>query len=391
MTDSIIANLESELGAVPPPPGVTADFTTRTALSDQIVVVSGVCLAVSTPFVLLRMYTRLYLVRTFALEDFCALLAWLGAVAVAVIHIVLSYHGFGRHLWDVTISEFFVYGRLGLSYLAIYFAEVSLAKVTLLLLFHRLATTAWQRKVFLGVMIFIILYTIAMFFALIFSCHPVAYFWDLTISGGYCVNRTAILIFMAVMNVLTNFVILLLPVPLIWRLRLSRGGKAGVTVMFLVGLLDCAVSIVLVQTTIPPLITAPVIGPFGATDVTYNLVLPGYWIAAEMHLSVICCCLPALGPFFSRYFPSVFGSTVSPTTSRSADLSGPRGRPDRWWSRKKGPVVMARKVEENETPDRRESWQQLRGSPGDVELGRWAGATSPPPPGTYGTYHAMEK
>lgn len=46
----------------------------------------------------------------------------------------------------------------------------------------------------------------------------------------------------------------------------------------------------------------------------YNL---GYvWTAVEVNLAVICCCMPALRPLGSRWFPKLFGTDPS----RSTDL-----------------------------------------------------------------------
>lgn len=48
----------------------------------------------------------------------------------------------------------------------------------------------------------------------------------------------------------------------------------------------------------------------------------GYWSTIEVHVGVICACLPAIRSLLTRICPSIFGDTrVQTSTSRSGGAS----------------------------------------------------------------------
>ena len=68
------------VGAMPPPAGVTPDFSgRRTELQDKTIVIFSVMTALSSVFILLRVYTRVFLVKTFGLDDCKFCLSWRGS------------------------------------------------------------------------------------------------------------------------------------------------------------------------------------------------------------------------------------------------------------------------------------------------------------------------
>lgn len=74
-------------------------------------------------------------------------------------------------------------------------------------------------------------------FVITFQCAPVAYAWDKGIEGGTCINQLDFFRYVAVPNILTDVCMLVLPLPEIWNLQLSRLQKVGLTAIFLSGLL----------------------------------------------------------------------------------------------------------------------------------------------------------
>lgn len=68
----------------------------------------------------------------------------------------------------------------------------------------------------------------------IFSCKPVSGFWDRGIRPA-CINTKAFLIGNAVPNIVTDIVILGLPMPEIWRLNTQKHQKMALSVIFLLG------------------------------------------------------------------------------------------------------------------------------------------------------------
>ena len=73
--------------------------------------------------------------------------------------------------------------------------------------------------------------------AAILQCSPVPYSWDKTIHGGSCINDLAFARFMAIPNVVDGFVMLVMPIPLVWRLDLAIQQKVALTATFLHGIM----------------------------------------------------------------------------------------------------------------------------------------------------------
>ena len=68
----------------------------------------------------------------------------------------------------------------------------------------------------------------------IFQCSPVEAAWNPSIPHK-CVNLQAMLKVISVEDVLTDVLILCLPLPMVWQLKMSTKLKWQITGMFLVG------------------------------------------------------------------------------------------------------------------------------------------------------------
>ena len=76
---------------------------------------------------------------------------------------------------------------------------------------------------------------ITVFFQTIFQCSPIAYGWDSTIHHGKCIDQTLVYRVISPINVLTGVLILVMPMPLVWRIQAPRGQKVALTVVFVLG------------------------------------------------------------------------------------------------------------------------------------------------------------
>ncbi|MCJ1428315.1 hypothetical protein MMC29_006224, partial [Sticta canariensis] len=90
------------------------------------------------------------------------------------------------------------------------------------------------QQLFLGSGDFILAYTIAAIFVVIFQCEPVHGFWDVQIKAK-CIDFSVPATFGASFNVVTDFLTLTLPMPLIWKLQMSGRRKLQMAGIFLLG------------------------------------------------------------------------------------------------------------------------------------------------------------
>lgn len=68
-----------------------------------------------------------------------------------------------------------------------------------------------------------------------FQCTPLAYDWDKTIPGGHCIDQIAFYKWISLPNIITDIIMLILPLPIIWSLNMSRNQKYGLSAIFVTG------------------------------------------------------------------------------------------------------------------------------------------------------------
>lgn len=96
---------------------------------------------------------------------------------------------------------------------------------------------AWNFKKMAWVVgIFVWAWVICITFLFIFICVPVQKLWYPQIPGR-CINQVGTWISNALSTILTDLIILLLPLPQIWKLQLRKTEKMGLTLAFSLGFL----------------------------------------------------------------------------------------------------------------------------------------------------------
>jgi hypothetical protein len=78
-------------------------------------------------------------------------------------------------------------------------------------------------------------YNVALVFPFIFNCTSFLKSYDITIAEGKHINRTPLYMVTAVLNMLTDVLLLILPIQMIVRLQMPRVQKAGLICIFGVG------------------------------------------------------------------------------------------------------------------------------------------------------------
>lgn len=118
-------------------------------------------------------------------------------------------------------------------------AGILLVKVSILMEWSRTFAPAPTHNAFSRSCRFLVFLTVLFYLsiiiALLLSCSPVQRIWDKTVPGR-CINLKHINLTAAIVNLLLNVIILLLPQKVIWGLQMSRAQRTGLSMMFAVGL-----------------------------------------------------------------------------------------------------------------------------------------------------------
>ncbi|KAJ5933620.1 hypothetical protein N7454_005949 [Penicillium verhagenii] len=208
------------VGQAPPPPGVTPDFHSRPWLLNANRIAVAVGVTVSTLFLIMRIYTKAYLIRKFWWDDDG-----------------YAHSGFGIHVWNITRSLTVEYRKTILAVAVLYLPALAFAKLAVLMLYYRILESVriW-RYVLWSIGVVICAYSVALIFALIFACHPVSAGWHGSVPKA-CRHRSAIYLATAISNTASDVVLIIIPIMFIWGMHLPLMQKVGILCLFGIGCL----------------------------------------------------------------------------------------------------------------------------------------------------------
>ncbi|KAF2825488.1 hypothetical protein CC86DRAFT_325588, partial [Ophiobolus disseminans] len=134
--------------------------------------------------------------------------------------------------------------------------------------------------------ILVLLNFLAVVFTVSTICQPFAAWWDDQIPGGKCGNILVIWKSVSVPNIATDLMILVLPLPALYKLHVDIGTKIGLYLTFMVGSVG-------VLTSILKLLAFMNVNE-RHNDPTYQSGKPMVYTIAEVSTYLIAACMPAL-------------------------------------------------------------------------------------------------
>ncbi|KAI0379358.1 hypothetical protein F5Y04DRAFT_127961 [Hypomontagnella monticulosa] len=259
--------------------------------STETIVAVVLCMSIATIAVFARLYTRHFILRKFWLDDYLAIAGMLGMISNGIVQIVHTRYGLGAHFYDMTDeAEMLEFWRIFYVLTITYHTTLMLVKFSLFFQYYRLIQEVPHYRIFyLCVMGVVGGWVVAQEFILIFSCTPIHAYWDRT-PGSTCLDSNLIGWMNSIGNIITDIIVLLLPIPVVWRLNLKRGRKWAVIGIFGLGFFTCIISI-----------CRMVFFAKLTSDFSYDLVSVAAWGEAESASGLICASLIALGPLIRRY------------------------------------------------------------------------------------------
>lgn len=119
-----------------------------------------------------------------------------------------------------------------------YYCCIALIKFSILFFYRRLFPVSKLRIATSALLGTIAALWITAAFLSVLPCHPVSYNWDRTQQGGHCTgNPGDFTIGVSVPNIVTDVLILLLPLPVIWQLKMQPQKRVALCGIFSLGIL----------------------------------------------------------------------------------------------------------------------------------------------------------
>ncbi|KAI1353181.1 hypothetical protein F5Y01DRAFT_313249 [Xylaria sp. FL0043] len=176
---------------------------------------------------------------------------------------------------------------------------LALVKTSILLFLQRLfgqrpgvrRFILWMNAANIGMMI-------AVFFATVLQCIPINKTWELGLQGT-CIDRRILFTISSSFNIVTDMLMLALPLRIFINLKIPRRTKIALMFVFLLGFLTTITSIARLVLLVQGLFML-------RTNLSADANIGFVTSAIETNLALITASAPALRPLLRTWFPKIF-------------------------------------------------------------------------------------
>ncbi|KAI6835128.1 hypothetical protein KC332_g8097 [Hortaea werneckii] len=199
-----------------------------------------------------------------------------------------------------------------INYIVEIFYTTSHALIKLAIVFFFLdvfGTKTWIRRTCYGVMAFMAAWWIAFELGGIFQCSPVSGAWVLAVRNRpdtKCIRLPVFFIAQRATNLLTDLVLLAIPVIAVSKLQASMAKKCSLIFAFSLGGVACFACAYTLGLTVPMM----------GRLISFNDSRSFIWTVVELELGIVCANLPFCYPYVVRAVPKPFKMRVANTVAK---------------------------------------------------------------------------
>ncbi|KAK2060474.1 integral membrane protein [Colletotrichum caudatum] len=254
-------------------------------------------------FVILKVANKLMKLSPWGWDDLSILIAYALLTAFFPLSYLPESSGAGRDIWTLTPDEiterlisFFICSLLYMNCLAS-------IKASILFLYLRIFPDQRFRRILWGTQLFNLLVGISFTAATLAGCRPINFFWNgwwTGQTGDKCIDLNAFAICNGAFNLALDVWMLALPASQVYNLRMEWKKKAGVMLMFSVGICLTAISAYRIK----------VLMDFATSlNITGNSFLTSLYSHIELCVGIFVACLPSVRQLWSALSPKITGAT----------------------------------------------------------------------------------
>ncbi|KAF4635106.1 hypothetical protein G7Y89_g2996 [Cudoniella acicularis] len=207
----------------------------------------------------------------------------------------------GHHADLIPASHITEFLKILVAMQTFYATTLGLIKTSICLFYVRIFSIQKFRKAAWVVIGFIAAWSTMVFLTAFLLCTPLAMNWDPFTPGGHCANQTVAFIVIGVLDLIIDVAVFVLPLPMIYGLKVSNGKKVALFGIFGLGISTMILSILRIDALVK----------VSFADITYTAAYPLLWSFLEPAIGISVACGPLLGPLLKK------SSVVKSITSRS--------------------------------------------------------------------------
>ena len=160
----------------------------------------------------------------------------------------------------------------------------------------------------------------------IIQCRPVHVGYESTRPPtARCTDIVTLYLSSAPVNIITDLALLFIPFPILTSMRLPRNEKIILIITFSFGAFVAVVDVIRIAYLQSASVARLQEGSTGARDGDFSWIasLSFMWSAVEVHVGIICACVPGVKPLVAKVFPSLLGRIKSTGGFHGKSLSKP--------------------------------------------------------------------
>ncbi|KAG2417077.1 hypothetical protein HFD88_008295 [Aspergillus terreus] len=267
-------------------------------------------------------------------DDYTIIVAEILAIVLFALNASMIHFGFGSNMWDIVPMDNItaLYKRF-YGFVLLYKAQISLAKISVCLFLLRI----FQSRLFRVTTFIIIGLNAAIAVTWILTdalrCMPPRLAWTgwAGEEPGKCIDFMTATFANAFVNIGVDTVMVLMPIYEILKLNLSARKKAGVGVMFAMGLVCVYIprgSMRMVADADDSLTVVAILrvvvfwfNRWGSNP-TVELQPIVHWSVIEVQIAVLCACLPTTRAMLVHLFPGIIGGSAGTSYPQPTTPSG---------------------------------------------------------------------
>ncbi|OBT67225.1 hypothetical protein VE03_02621 [Pseudogymnoascus sp. 23342-1-I1] len=291
-------------------------------LSDRnstILIVTIVTVFVATVAIVGRLISRAVIVKHMAFDDYLIVIGWILSFGASVIVAFATGQGLGKP--DVRIKDEWVLPlkKCVYAFSVLYNPALVATKSSLLVFYLRLSrvTNKLFRVISYAALMLVIAGGLVFTLLNIFQCRPVSKTFNVHNDPAECIPIITLYLTSTPITIVTDVIILVLPIPLLTGMHLPRRQKNILVFTFALGIFVMIVDVIRVyflqqaMTDVSSSTTSPTstIGLGDEKDFAFIVSYSLMWTAVEVNIGIVCACIPTLKPIVKRILPILLEPT----------------------------------------------------------------------------------
>ncbi|KAF5858015.1 hypothetical protein ETB97_004946 [Aspergillus alliaceus] len=249
----------------------------------------GVCALL----IILRIWTRTRIIRSFGWDDGFIILAMVCATINSVLITISAHYGTGRHAADLTDSERIMAAKYNWLSQGFHVMSTNWGKVSVAMFLLRIVRKVKHHKwAMYGGIVLLTIINVMCVYTIYGQCTPTARLWNTDIDGS-CWEPSVqknYAFFQGSSSAFSDLALAIYPITTIAGLQMARKVKIG---------LGCVLSLGIIAMIAAIVKTINLASLSSRDDYSWDTVDLAIWIAVEQYLIILAACIPTLTPLFN--------------------------------------------------------------------------------------------